>query len=173
MRFFSGFSLKNEVYLFDKYIKKSEYTLCGFSYGAISAFKMTLDMLEKCERVDTLQFFSPAFFESKDEKFKRLQLISYQKNQDAYMEQFLASCFAPYEKKLVEQKETTMEELKELLYYKWFLDDLKKIEESGVKIEVYLGGKDKIIDADAAKELFLKVATVSYIKNANHFLQIN
>ncbi|MFK5937442.1 MAG: pimelyl-ACP methyl ester esterase BioV [Sulfurimonas sp.] len=173
MRFFSGFSLKDEVYLFDKYIKKSEYAICGFSYGAITAFKKTLDMLNAGERVDTLQLFSPAFFQSKDEKFKRLQLISYKKNQAAYMEQFISSCFSPYGKKIVKHKDTTMDELKELLYYEWSLDDLKKIELSGVKIEVYLGGEDRIIDINAAKEMFLNVATVSYIKSANHFLQIN
>ena len=38
---------------------------------------------------------------------------------------------------------------------------------------VYLGGEDKIIDVEAAREFFLHVATVTYIKNANHFLQIN
>jgi len=89
------------------------------------------------------------------------------------MKQFVSSCFFPYEKKILEYKETSREELKELLYYEWSLSDLKKIEERGVKIEVYLGGEDKIIDVHGARELFLKVATVSYIKSANHFLQIN
>ena len=173
MRFFSGFSLKNEEYLFDKYTRKSEYTICGFSYGAIAAFRMTIDMLNAGKRVDTLQLLSPAFFQSKDEKFKRLQLISYQKNQDVYMEQSISSCFLPYNKKIVEYKETTIVELKELLNYEWSLEDLKKIEERGVKIEIYLGGEDKIIDVNAAKELFLNVSTVTYVKSANHFLQIN
>ena len=173
MRFFSGFSLKNEAYLFDKYIKKSEYTICGFSYGAIAAFNKTVEMLNAGKRVDTLQLFSPAFFQSKDTKFIRLQLLSYKKNNSAYMEQFIVSCFLPYNEKIIERTATTEEELKELLNYEWSLNDLKKIENSGVNIEVYLGGEDNIIDVNAAKELFLNVGTVTYIKSANHFLQTN
>ena len=41
MKFYSGFSLQNEEYLFSEFIKKSEYTICGFSYGAIKALKAT------------------------------------------------------------------------------------------------------------------------------------
>ena len=40
-------------------------------------------------------------------------------------------------------------------------------------IEVYLGAEDKIVEAKEVKEFFIEVATVTYIKNANHFLQIN
>ncbi len=173
MKFFSGFSLKNEKHLFERYIKKSEYNICGFSYGAITAFKSALEMINEGKRVDTLQLFSPAFFQNRDEKFRRLQLMSYKKNKSAYMEQFISSCFLPYNKKKIEQKETTAQELHELLYHEWSLDDLKKIEDSGADIEVYLGGEDKIIDAKSAKEFFLNIATTTYIKNANHFLQIN
>ena len=39
MIFKSGFSLKNEQTLFDEYINSSDYSVCGFSYGAIKAFK--------------------------------------------------------------------------------------------------------------------------------------
>jgi len=173
MKFFSGFSLKNEEYLFNEYIDKSDYSICGFSYGAIKALHTTLEMLENSQRVDRLQLLSPAFFQSKPEKFKRLQLMSYKKNKIIYMKQFIAGCFAPYEKKIVENIETDILELKELLEYEWSLELLKKVESRGVKIEVYLGGKDAIIDAGAAKELFLEVATVTYIKDANHFLQLS
>lgn len=173
MRFFSGFSLKNEEYLFSEYINESDYTVCGFSYGAIKALNATLETLKNSQRVDRLQLFSPAFFQSKSEKFKRLQLMSYKKNQTIYMQQFLSGCFAPYEKKIVENVETDIEELKELLEYEWSLELLKEVESKGVKIEVYLGGNDKIIDVTAAKELFLEVATVTYVKDANHFLQFN
>ncbi|MCD6191025.1 MAG: pimelyl-ACP methyl ester esterase BioV [Sulfurimonas sp.] len=173
MKFYSGFSLKNEEYLFSEFIKKSEYTICGFSYGAIKALKATQEALAKSNRVDTLQLFSPAFFQSKDEKFKRLQLMSYKKNQEIYLKQFISSCFAPYENKIVEHTENTIDELQELLEYEWNPDDFKELIERGVTIEVYLGGKDRIIDVNAAKELFLEVSTVTYIKAANHFLQLN
>jgi len=173
MKFFSGFSLKNEEYLFDEYLDKSDYSVCGFSYGALKALHTTLEMLENSQRVDRLQLLSPAFFQTKPEKFKRLQLMSYKKNKIIYMKQFLTGCFAPYEKKIVQNVETDISELKELLEYEWSLELLKEVEAKGVKIEVYLGGKDTIIDADAAKELFLEVATVTYIKDANHFLQLH
>lgn len=173
MKFYSGFSLINESYLFDEYINKSEYTVCGFSYGAIKAFKYTQEQLACANRVDTLQLFSPAFFQSKDRKFKRLQLISYKKNEDAYLRQFIDSCFFPHAKRIVEYTKTKTEELQELLDFEWCLEELQELLSKGVKIEVYLGSEDKIIDIEQARELFLNVATVTYIKNANHFLQTN
>jgi len=59
------------------------------------------------------------------------------------------------------------------LYYEWDIEILEKIVSTGVKIEVYLGSKDAIIDLNSAREFFLKVATVTYIKEANHFLQLS
>lgn len=170
MKFYSGFSLKNERYLFVDYIKKSDFSVCGFSYGAIYALNYTLNCLNKGRRVDTIQLFSPLFFQNRDEKFKHQQLMAYKKNKSIYIKQFIKRCFAPYEVKIVENQETTADELKELLEYKWSLDKLQRIQDSGVKIEVYLGGKDSIIDTDEARDFFLQVATVTYIKDANHFL---
>jgi hypothetical protein len=171
MKFYSGFSLKNEKYLFSELIKKSDYTVCGFSYGAIKALRAAKGVLDEGKRIDRLQLLSPAFFQTKDEKFKRLQLMSYKKNKEIYLKQFISSCFTPFEKKIVEHTDTTIDELRELLEYEWDLEDFKELIERGVKIEVYLGGQDRIIDVNAAKELFLEVATVTYIKDANHFLQ--
>lgn len=170
MKFYSGFSLKNEHFYFKEYINSSEYTVCGFSYGAIKAIRSIRERLELKKRVDTLQLFSPAFFQTKDEKFKKLQLLGYRKNQDSYLREFISLCFLPYKKKIVEHDKNSTEELEELLYYEWDISELKEIVRSGVKIEVYLGGKDKIIDVEGAREFFLEVATVTYIKNANHFL---
>lgn len=65
MKFFSGFSLQNESYLFDSFIKNSDYTVCGFSYGAIKAFEYTIKQIENGNRIDTLQLLSPAFFRVK------------------------------------------------------------------------------------------------------------
>ena len=173
MKFYSGFSLKNEEYLFEDFINRSDYTICGFSYGAITALKKTIDMIADNKRVDTLQLFSPAFFQDRDKTFKRLQLISYKKDKHAYMKQFVNSCFAPYKQKNIEQYETNIDELKELLEYEYLIDTLQILDRAGVILEVYLGGKDNIINTKEAKEFFLKNATVTYIKNANHFLQID
>lgn len=173
MQFYSGFSLKNEDYCFSDYINRSEYSVCGFSYGAIKAFEHVKEQLEAKKRIDTLQLFSPAFFQTKDDKFKKLQLLGYRKNRDAYLKEFMSLCFLPYEKKVVERNENSAEELEELLYYVWNKDELKYIAKKGVKIEVYLGADDRIIDVEGAREFFLEVATVTYIKNANHFLLTN
>lgn len=173
MQFYSGFSLRDEEYLFSPYIKRSDFTICGFSYGTIAALNATLKLLKDAKRVDTLQLFSPAFFQTKDEKFKRLQLRSYKTNKELYMQQFVESCFAPYNKKVLTHKETSIEQLQELLEYEWDEQKLKYLEDCGVKIEVYLGGKDAIIDVEGAHEFFLEYATLTYIKDANHFLQLN
>jgi surfactin synthase thioesterase subunit len=171
MKFYSGFSLKNESYLFKDYIDSSEYCVCGFSYGAIKAFEEVKKRLELGNRVDTLQLFSPAFFQTKDEKFKRLQLLAYRKNEDIYLRQFINSCFSPHEKKIVEHTATVIDELEKLLNYEWNSEELEKLVQAGVKLEVYIGSEDAIIDAEEAKEFFIRVATVTFIKNANHFLQ--
>ncbi len=173
MQFYSGFSLKDEAYLFAPYIKQSDFSVCGFSYGAIAALNATLEMLETSRRVDRLQLFSPAFFQTKEQKFKRLQLRSYKTDKNLYMNQFIKACFSPYEKKILSHKETSIEELKELLEYEWDAEKLREIEACGVKIEVYLGGKDAIIDVEGAREFFLEYATLTYIKDANHFLQLS
>jgi hypothetical protein len=174
MQFFSGFSLKNEEYLFTPYIKRSDLTVCGFSYGAIKALEYVLEALEKKKRVDTLQLFSPAFFQTKDAKFKRLQLMAYKKDKELYLENFINSCFEPYEKKIVEFNTVdTIDDLKILLEYEWDLESLQKIIDAGVIIEVYLGFEDKIIDAEGAYTFFKQVANLTVIKKANHFLQLS
>jgi len=173
MQFFSGFSLQNEDYLFDSYINKSDYSVCGFSYGAIKALFHVKQQLELGNRVDRLQFFSPAFFQTKSDKFKRLQMLAHSKNRLEYMKQFIDSCFAPHEKKIVEFKKSTKDELHELLNYKWKSDDFRFLISKGVSIEVYLGGEDKIIDVDGAREFFIELSDLTYIKSANHFLQTN
>lgn len=173
MKFYSGFSLKGEENYFSNYINQSQYSVCGFSYGAIKASKYVKEQLELGLRVDMLQLFSPAFFQTKDEKFKRLQIMGYKKSADAYLREFINLCFLPHDKKIVEHSQNSVEELEELLYYEWDMDELKYIANKGVKIEVYLGSDDRIIDVAGAREFFLQVATVTYIKEGNHFLLTN
>ncbi|MEA1892101.1 MAG: pimelyl-ACP methyl ester esterase BioV [Campylobacterota bacterium] len=173
MQFYSGFALQDEEYLFDDFLHSSEYTISGFSYGAIKAFHSAQKMLNMGKRVDKLQLLSPAFFQTKNDKFKRLQMLAYSKNRPEYMRQFIDTCFYPYEKKIVKLKKSSNSELDELLNYRWNLGELQKLLDASIKIEVYLGEKDNIIDIDAAREFFLQIATVTYIKDANHFLQIN
>ena len=173
MKFHSGFSLRNDIEFFSTYLNNSDYSVSGFSYGAIKAFKYVEEELKKGNRVDTLQLFSPAFFQTKSEKFKKMQLLGFQRDKNRYLDSFISSCFSPYEKAKVEHYEATYEELEELLNYEWSLSNLQELERQGVKIEVYLGQKDNIIDVSSAKEFFLEISTLTYVKNANHFLQTN
>jgi hypothetical protein len=173
MQFFSGFSLANEAELFREYIDTSAYNVCGFSYGAIKAFQQTQEFIIQGKRVDRLQLFSPAFFQTKSEKFKRLQLLAYSKNEQQYLEQFREACFSPYKKQNISSSITTKEQLEELLSFEWSINELLALEKKGVVIEVYLGAKDMIIDPQGAREFFVQCSCVSYIKDANHFLQTN
>ena len=173
MKFYSGFTFKNDENCFKEYLQYSQYSVSGFSYGAIKAFEYVEKQLELGNRIDTLQLFSPAFFQTKSEKFKRLQTMSFKKDRDGYINSFIQQCFSPYSIRNLEYIEATILDLNNLLSYEWLVSKLKNVVDKGVKIEVYLGGKDNIIDVQSARELFLKVATVTYIKEANHFLQIN
>lgn len=167
-RFFSGFSLANDASFFDAFLTKNDYAIAGFSYGAIKAAEQ---VAASHTRVDLLQLFSPAFFQNRPEKFKRLQLMAFKKDAPAYLRQFRENCFAPHGELEVEEGEATAEGLETLLYYEWEPELLHKIMAKGTRIEVYLGEEDKIIDANAAREFFLPYATVFTIKHANHFLK--
>jgi len=168
-KYFSGFSLEAEKEIFEDYIIENDFTVCGFSYGAIKAFEYALNSKK---RVDLLQLFSPAFFETKDEKFKRMQLMYYKKDEQAYCNTFLQNISFPSKVNMKEYyKEATSKELNELLYYTWNKNDLFKLLEKGTKIEVYLGQKDKIIDTNSAKDFFKEFATVYYIKQKGHILK--
>ena len=168
MTFYSGFSLLNDQHFFESYLRHSDYTVAGFSYGAIKA---ALHAANSTSRIDTLQLFSPAFFQTAKASFKRLQLGSFTSDPENYRERFIYGCFSPSEVQPIDLKMGTVEELQELLDFIW--DDLllDKILEKGIRIEVYLGMKDHIIDATSARSFFLRYATVTSMPNANHFLQ--
>ncbi len=68
-------------------------------------------------------------------------------------------------------KEGSFEELKELLYYNWSEKKIKTIIESGVNVEVVIGGEDKIVNSLEALEFFKDLTTTYFIKDANHILQ--
>lgn len=167
-RYFSGFCFVNESELFDEYLENNDFTVCGFSYGAIKAFE---EVLNSNTRVDKLQLFSPAFFQTFDEKFKRMQLMFFKKDANAYCENFLKNVSSPTNQDISKYfNQGTIEELEELLNYEWSKEKLQKLVDNGTKIEVFLGGVDKIIDSSKAKEFFKDFATVYYIKEKGHLL---
>ena len=166
--YFNGFALQDEAHFFDDIIDRGQYVISGFSYGAIKAFK---EALNSTTRVDKLQLFSPAFFQSKSSKFKRLQLMGYQKSSEAYLTKFTENCFLPYGVQDVTYAKHSATELEELLTYEWDLKELQQLIDRGTSIEVYLGGQDKISDVGPAYTFFLPFSTVTLVKGANHFLQ--
>lgn len=166
--FYSGFCLENEQELFSEYLVENDFTVSGFSYGAIKAFE---EVLESSLRVDKLQLFSPAFFQTQDKKFKRMQLMFFKKDAQAYCDNFLENIAYPNNKDTSKYfKLGTNEELEELLTYEWCEEKLQRLLDKGVKIEVYLGEKDKIIDSKKANDFFKDYATVYYIKEKGHIL---
>ncbi len=127
---------------------------------------------ESNKRIDTLQLFSPAFFQTKKESFKRLQLTGFSRVQQGYIDNFLATCFAPLGVQEIEiDPKASEDELRELLYFEWTDGLMKSIVSKGIRIEVYLGLEDRVIDVIAAREFFLPFATVISIRAGNHFLQ--
>ena len=166
--YFNGFALQDDEHFFEAIAESGPYVVSGFSYGAIKAFKAALN---STTRVDKLQLFSPAFFQSKSSKFKRLQLMGYQKNSDLYLKKFTENCFLPFGAETVTYAKHSVAELEELLTYEWDTKLLKQLTDRGTTIEVYLGGQDKISDVGPAYAFFLPFATVTLIKGANHFLQ--
>ncbi len=169
MRFYSGFCFKNEQELFADILKENDFTVAGFSKGAIEAFEYVKNSKR---RVDTLILISPAFFQTKDEKFKKLQLISYRRDPKKYIENFYKNVLYPLNFDIKKYKKVgTSEELNRLLYYVWDEKSLKEIKKRGVNIEVYLGEKDKIVDSNEAHDFFKRFGTVYFIKNVGHILK--
>jgi len=165
MKYFSGFCLENEQELFDEFTCRGDFCVTGFSYGAQKALEYTFTCFE---RIDKLQLISPAFFMNKDKKYKKLQTIHFKKDSDLYCKNFLQNATSKDLSKYF--KKGSPEELKELLLYEWDREKLKDIKKRGIEVEVYLGEKDKIIDALHVKEFFQEFATVYYIKNKGHAL---
>ncbi len=174
MIFFSGFMFRNEEKCFKEFLKESEFTVAGFSLGAILAFEYVLANPNK--RIDTLQLFSPAFFQNHKKSFIRTQLLYFKKDREAYKKNFLKNVFYPkpipeFWKKEFENLNGNIQELEKLLNFKWNVEDLQKIINRNIQIEVFLGEQDKIINPLEAKNFFRKFADVFYIKQVGHILQ--
>jgi len=166
MRYFNGFCFKGEEVLFEPYLIQSDFTVAGFSYGAIKAVEFALTCKE---RIDTLQLFSPAFFQDRDAKFKKLQTLSFAKNPNAYCHTFLQNC-APINLEPF-FLQGTLQELETLLYYTWDTAKLSVLQAKGINIEVYVGEKDAIINPLHVKDFFVEYTTVYYFKRVGHILK--
>ncbi len=95
----------------------------------------------------------------------------FKKDEEQYIKNFLGNVKSPIYKDIDKYfKKGNIQELKELLEFIWSKDDLKKLNSKGVKIEVFLGAKDLIIDSNEAKDFFKDFATVYYFKDKGHLL---
>jgi len=160
MKYFSGFCLKGEKDLFKEYLDEGEFTVAGFSYGAQKAVDYVLG---SSVRVDKLQLISPAFF-NYPQKIIDMNLRAFEKDKNAYIENFLKKAGFFNEKYLTE---CTLDDLKRLFTFKW--EKIDKIK--GVKIEIFFGEFDKIIALKHAVEFFKNYGDVYIIKKSNHFLR--
>ena len=168
MRYFNGFALQNEEHFFKEYIVKSDFTVAGFSYGAQKAFEYAY---ASCERIDRLILLSPAFFQNQKSSFIRTQLRYFKADQDAYTQQFLKNISFPSAVSLDEHlKGGTYEELEDLLGYVWDRDKMLELQERGVEIEVFLGGRDKIINVKDSQKFFSSITTTYIYKELGHIL---
>ena len=165
--FFSGFCLNDEKELFEQYRISNDFSVSGFSFGAQKALEYVVN---SDKRVDVLQLFSPAYFNDKDTKYKRMQLMFFKKDSLAYSEKFLTNCGFTKEQKDQYFTLGSYEDLDQLLNYNWNKEKLENLISKGIKLEVYLGSDDKIIDSEATKEFFKEFAEVYYIKQKGHIL---
>lgn len=169
VKYFNGFSLQNEEEYFTSYLVNSDLCVAGFSFGAQKAFDYVYNAKE---RIDRLILLSPAFFQSKKPSFIRTQLRYFEAGQDAYVDQFLQNTAFPSKTDLREYlKIGSKEELETLLTYRWDEEKIKQVQERGTVIEVFLGEKDKIIDAQATVDFFAPLVTSYYIKDVGHLLK--
>lgn len=167
MRYYSGFALKNEEELFDVILEKYEgnYSVAGFSKGAIDAFKYCL---KSEDRIDTLILISPAFFNSKSRLFLKTQYKLFNKNPKQYVDNFLerATTLSLDKYKIL----PGISELEELLEYRWNIEDIKYLKSKGTKIIVFVGESDNIVDSNEVFEFFSKECISFFIKKRDHFL---
>jgi len=166
MKYFSGFCLCEERELFKYYLENKDFVVAGFSKGAQDAVEYVLNTTN---RTDKLQLISPAFFDY-NEKIINLNIAAFKKDKNRYIKNFLTK--AGISEWRIENREfkicdCSVEDLEKLLRFDW-----RKIEKiKNIKIEVFLGENDKIINIKKAYEFFTKFADVYFIKKANHFLR--
>jgi len=168
LRYFNGFSLSGEERFFGDYLIESDLCVAGFSYGAQQALEYTL---RSDHRIDRLILLSPAFFQNRKPAFIRTQLRYFAHDRDAYISQFLSNIAYPAAMDVTPYLQPgSKEELESLLGYVWEREKLEQITQRGTVIEVFLGGEDRIIDAEAAFDFFSPLAVTYLVKDAGHLL---
>ena len=166
--YFNGFSLWGEEKLFSEYLIESDLSVGGFSYGAQQAFEY---VYHATTRIDRLILLSPAFFQTQKPSFIRTQLHYFEIDRDSYITQFIQNVAYPAKVDMKAYlKAGKKEELEALLHYRWDPTKIERVLDRGTTIEVFLGGKDKIIDSKAAFAFFSPLVTTYLVKDAGHLL---
>ena len=168
MLYFHGFSLQNEQELFQDFLVESDFNVAGFSYGAQQALEYAY---HSKTRIDRLILLSPAFFQEEKKSFIRAQLRYFEAHKEAYVKQFLLNVTSPSSFDLSPYiKVGSQEELHALLSYKWEKEKFETLLKRGVKIEIFLGMEDTIIDAKKAQAFFAELSTLYAMKEVGHLL---
>ncbi|SFV66887.1 FIG00387961: hypothetical protein [hydrothermal vent metagenome] len=169
MKYFNGFSLKGEEAFFKEQLIDNDFTIAGFSYGAIKAFEYVYNATE---RIDRLILLSPAFFQNHKKSFTRTQLRYYKSDKKAYTQQFLKNVAYPSSISLDEYlSKGTIEELEELLSYSWDSKKILELLKRGVTVEVFIGTEDKIVYAQKSFEFFSELVPCYFVKGVGHLLE--
>ena len=165
MRFYSGFGFWNEKELFKEYLEEGEFVVAGFSYGAQKAL---IDAVHTSKRVDKLLLLSPAFF-NLNSKAVNLQLNAFRKDKESYCKKFREKLFYPLPKSGVENyfDECFLEDLEEMFNFNWgLMEHLNR----KIKVEVFIGAEDKIIDVKKAVQFFKRYGDIYLFKELGHLL---
>jgi len=164
MRYYSGFCLWGEKELFNEYLDESEFCVAGFSYGAQKAL---IDAVHTNKRVDKLQLISPAFFKN-NSKFIKLQLNGFKKDKNKYILNFIDNIKYPSKFDISKYIDNCdINELEEMFNFNWGLIEHLK----NVKVEIFIGSEDKIIDVNGAVKFFKNYGDVYLIKGVGHILK--
>jgi len=169
MKYFSGFSLANEEQFFSDYLIDSDYAVAGFSYGAQKALEYAYGTEE---RIDRLILISPAFFQNHKKSFVKTQLRYFKLDAESYKKEFLKNVVYPSTINLDDYVASgSYDELEALLTYVWEEEKIKTLLNRGVKIEVFMGDSDKIVDAEKSFEFFSKLLSTYLLKGKGHLLK--
>lgn len=125
------------------------YDVAGLGYGAWEAFCFARAQMQKKRRIQKLILLSPWLEPLASSNLARILAL------------YAKSKFSSY----LLQNPTTPHP------HVWNLEALQELVVYGVSIEVYVGGKNEIMDADGVCELFSRVGVVYYLKDFGYLLQ--
>lgn len=176
----NGFFFQKELIFLKNFVHKGIYDISGFGFGAQKAYDEAFLRISRGRRVNKLILLSPAFFGNgkMNQSDKILQIKAFEENKKIYTFNLLK--LMGEENNLMEKNPTSKDfvlkikssDLYSMFDYIWDKKKIETLSYRGVSTEIYLGGKDKTINALKISEFFAPHATIYLIKKANHFLKI-